>query len=86
MLYVSMHFNFNKDFFFSRIAVIPVRKSSFNGHAGGLTLGLAHLKERHLQILGYHVVLISNNDWHKIYMNLPDAKEKFLKNKFKLEK
>lgn len=61
-----------------------MHKKSFSRYTGGLILGLAHLKERHLEILGYNVVLIPNNDWHKIYMNLPDAKEKFLKSKLKL--
>lgn len=41
--------------------------------------GEEQLEERHLGILGFDVIQICYRDWNKMHMNLPGAKETFLR-------
>jgi hypothetical protein len=42
--------------------------------------GQEHLKQRHLEILGYKVIHINYSEWNSMYMNVPGAKVNYLKN------
>lgn len=46
--------------------------------------GEQQLQERHLGILGFNVIQIFYGDWNKMHMNLPGAKETFLRKLLKV--
>lgn len=41
--------------------------------------GLDRLQERHLGMLGYNVIQICYREWNSMHMNLPGAREDFLR-------
>lgn len=75
----STKHKFNYYFFSLRFAIIPIHNKSQKRYIGRNLLGMDLLKERHLQMLGYRVVLITQKAWNSMYMNLPGAKDAFLK-------
>lgn len=61
------------------MAILPLLNCSFRlNDAKGLR-GFDRLQERHLSILGYEVVQICYREWNSIHMNLPGARQDFLK-------
>ncbi|XP_055689530.1 FAST kinase domain-containing protein 1, mitochondrial [Lutzomyia longipalpis] len=42
--------------------------------------GNEQLKQRHLEILGYRVLHLAQSDWNSMYLSVPGAKSRFLRN------
>lgn len=62
-----------------RIAILPLSNHSFRLNDTKKIRGFDRLRERHLSILGYDVVQICYREWNSIHMNLPGAREEFLR-------
>lgn len=58
--------------------------SKLDTNANYYLRGVEYLRERHLEILGYKVVHINLNEWNSMYMNLPGAKNDYLRNLLQL--
>lgn len=62
-----------------RVAILPLFNHSFRFNETKGLRGFDRLQERHLSILGYNVVQICYREWNSIHMNLPGARENFLR-------
>lgn len=66
------------------MAILPLRENSYCRNKTKHLLGEYLLQERHLGILGYRVIQICYREWNSMHMNLPGAKEVFLKKVLRL--
>ncbi|XP_055311762.1 uncharacterized protein LOC129574190 isoform X2 [Sitodiplosis mosellana] len=64
----------------NKVAIIPLLNHSFRLNDTKALRGFNRLQARHLSILGYDVVQICYREWNSIHMNLPGAREIFLRN------
>jgi hypothetical protein len=62
-----------------RIAVLLLPTNAFTKNVRSLK-GFYKLRTRHLEILGYRVVLVDPQHWNSMYMSEPLAKNDFLEN------
>lgn len=63
-----------------RVAILPLFNNSFRMNGSKKLRGFDRLQERHLSMLGYTVIQICYREWNSIHMNLPGARENFLRN------
>lgn len=62
-----------------RFAVLLLENGSYCVNSDTVLRGQEKLKQRHLEMLGFNVIQIQYRDWNKTQMNLPNAKQTFLK-------
>lgn len=62
-----------------RVAILPLWNKSYCLNKEKRLRGFDRLEERHLAILGYNVIQICYREWNSMHMNLPGARENFLK-------
>lgn len=72
--------------FIFRVAILPLLNKSFRMNGYKELRGFDRLQERHLSMLGYSVIQICYREWNSIHMNLPGAREHFLRNFLKKHK
>ena len=70
----------NESFGLFRIAILALLPSLFTLNHGNLT-GLALLRRRQLEILGYRVVGIPHHHWNSLALSSPQTKHTYLKHK-----
>uniref|UniRef100_A0A1B0EVM3 Uncharacterized protein n=1 Tax=Phlebotomus papatasi TaxID=29031 RepID=A0A1B0EVM3_PHLPP len=63
----------------SKVALLLHRREAFCENSTHLR-GNEQLKQRHLEILGYRVLHLAQNDWNSMYLSVPGAKSRFLRN------
>lgn len=61
------------------MAILLLKIDAFCQNNRSQIRGPETLRERHLEMLGYKVVQVNYNEWNSMYMNLPGARQNYLK-------
>ncbi|XP_063703033.1 uncharacterized protein LOC134832796 [Culicoides brevitarsis] len=62
----------------TKLAIVPLLPKAFCENSTDLK-GSEALKKYHLEVLGYKVVVLMHRDWYSMYLNLPGARQEYLK-------
>lgn len=62
-----------------RVAILLLKLDSFCENDLNALKGPDSMKIKHLEMMGYKVLHINEHDWNSKYMNVPGAKQNYLK-------
>ncbi|GAB0092173.1 uncharacterized protein DMENIID0001_071490 [Sergentomyia squamirostris] len=62
----------------SKVGLLLHNQEAFCANSKHLR-GFEQLRQRHLEILGYRVLHLAQNDWNSMYLSVPGAKSRFLR-------
>ncbi|XP_055382024.1 uncharacterized protein LOC129612451 [Condylostylus longicornis] len=68
----------------SKFAILILRQDAYCTNNNENLTGHEHMRVRHLEMLGFKVIHLSITDWNALYMNIPGAKVKYLKDLMQL--
>ncbi|KNC23192.1 hypothetical protein FF38_07741, partial [Lucilia cuprina] len=63
----------------TKVAILLLKLDSFCENDLNALRGPESMKIKHLEMMGYKVLHINEHDWNSKYMNVPGAKQNYLK-------